>query len=339
MNSYKPRAKVGCSLACLMLSSCVLLAPLAGHAQSANNDGGKGWFLVALIPAVGDAIKAAFSSSVGQGATCIFGNLLSFSGAQANYNCKPAVNPQSINNVPNNGAAFVPGALAAGASAAAGAQPVQANSFAPISTGVAQNLSTQPVLSFVVKKLANEQPRGAEVAQLVSGPLQQTGSPSFTLKTGEAFAIAFATSVPGRVKLINTDAQGVVSTSPTYEAIPGNDNRMPREHEGGILMTGATGTEYMDVEFTPCVSASLAQDSRVAGFNGQLPPCSAGVAVKQYRPATANGEGGVADHGGKAMQFPSSGDPSQPVAIAPANYAKGEQLRFRIVINHVPKGF
>jgi hypothetical protein len=313
------------SFAGLLLSAGIVMSPMPGHGQSVSAEGGKGWFLVTLIPAVADAIKAAFSSSVGQGATCIFGNLLSFSGAQANYNCKPAVNPQTVNNVPNNGGAFV-----------AGGVPTPA---APIAPGVAQNLSTQPVLSFVVKKLANQHPRGAEVGQLVSGPLQQGGAPSFTLKTGEAFAIAFATSVPGRVKLINTDATGAVSSSPTYEAIPGNDNRMPRELEGGILMTGTPGTEYMDVEFTPCVSASLTQDARVAGFSGHLPPCSAGVAVKQYRPALANGEGGVADFGGKAMQFPASGDPSQPVAIAPANYAKGEQLRFRIVINHVPGGF
>ena len=326
MKSSISRAFAGSSLAGLVLSAGILIAPMSGHAQAVNADGSKGWFLVALIPAVGDAIKAAFSSAVGQGATCIFGNLLSFSGAQANYNCKPAVNPQMVNNVPNNGGAFV-------------ATGVPAAPIAPISPGVAQNLSSQPVLSFVVKKLANEHPRGAELGQLVSGPLLQSGTPSFTLKTGEAFAIAFATSVPGRVKLINTDAHGAVSSSPTYEAIPGNDNRMPREHEGGILMTGATGTEYMDVEFTPCVSASLAQDARVAGFSGHLPPCSAGVAVKQYRPAQANGEGGVADFGGKAMHFPASGDPGQPVAIAPANYTKGEQLRFRIVINHVPGGF
>lgn len=322
MKSIFSSAFTGRSVVGLALSACLLVSPVAGHAQTANADGGKGWFLVALIPAVGDAIKAAFSSAVGQGATCIFGNLLSFSGAQTNYNCKPAVNPQTINNVPNNGAAFVAGAPAV-----------------PIAAGVAQNLSTQPVLSFAVKKLVNEQPRSAEVAQLVSGPLLQSGTPSFTLKTGEAFAIAFATSVPGRVRLINTDANGAVSSSPTYEAIPGNDNRMPRETEGGILMTGATGTEYMDVEFTPCVSASLSQDVRVSGFSGHLPACPAGAVVKQYRPAQANGEGGVADFGGKAMQFPASGDPSQPVAIAPASYAKGEQLRFRIVINHVPGGF
>ncbi len=325
MKSMNTRFAQSRSIAAGMLCAGMVLSPLPGQAQGSNAEGGKGWFLVALIPAVGDAIKAAFSNTVGQGATCIFGNLLSFTGTQTNYNCKPAVNPQTVNIAPNNGGAFV-----------AGGAPMPA---VPIASSVAQSLATQPVLSFVVKKLANQHPRAAELGQVASGPLVQTGGPSFTLKTGEAFAISFATSVPGRVKLINTDANGGVTASPTYEAIPGNDNRMPRDHEGGILMTGATGTEYMDVEFTPCVSLSLAQDTRVAGFSGHLPACSAGVAVKQYRPALASGEGGVADHGGKAMQFPSSGDPSQPVAIAPANYAKGEQLRFRIVIHHVPGGF
>jgi hypothetical protein len=131
MNSIRPWAKARTSAASLVLSGCVLWAPVPAQTQpqTTDADGSKGWLLMALLPAV----------------------------------------------------------------------------------GVALNLASQPVLSFAVKKLASGKPNGAELAQLASSPLQQIGMPSFSLKTGEAFAVLFATSVPGRVKLINTDAKGVVS--------------------------------------------------------------------------------------------------------------------------------
>ena len=100
-------------------------------------------------------------------------------------------------------------------------------------------------------------------------------------------------------------------------------------------MTGRPGVEYLDVEFVPCISQSLSQHPSVMSFVNSLPACTNEAATKDYRPAQPSGKGGVADFGGKAMSFPASADPSQPVAIAPANYAKGEMLRFRLRIDHI----
>lgn len=223
------------------------------------------------------------------------------------------------------------------AAPAAPAAPAAQAAQAGLNPGQAAALSTQPILSFVVQKLSSAVPHSPVHAVLVEDRFSQQTEPSFSLATGEAFAIKFSTSVPGRVRLINTDVDAVVSTSPLYEAVPGNDNRMPREYEGGIEMTGKPGIEYLEVEFVPCVSQALVGHPSVQPFNGQLPACTLEPATKQYRPALANGRGGLVAMGGKAMVFPASGDPSQPVAIAPGNYAKGEMLRFRLRIQHLPK--
>ena len=188
-----------------------------------------------------------------------------------------------------------------------------------------------------MQKLANAAPGAPALEMLPSQPLQSGQEPVFDVYTDQAFAVLFATSVPGRVRLINTDVNQVVSTSSLYEAIPASDNRMPRTHEGGILMTGTPGVEWLDVEFTPCISPSLQQHPAVAGFVGSLNPCTNEAVTKRYTPAMANGKGGAATFGGKAMSFPTGGDPTQPVAIAPPSYAKGDALRFRVKINHLPK--
>lgn len=208
---------------------------------------------------------------------------------------------------------------------------------APLNDQAAGILSSQPVLSFVVQKLADHKPQSPVIGLLAQDQLNGQNEPSFAVTTGDAFAIRFVTSVPGRVRLINTDVDGQTSVSSLYEAVPAGDNRMPREHEGGILMTGRPGIEFLDVEFVPCVSASLAQHHAVQPFAGQLPACSLEAATRQYRPARADGGGGVADLGGKAMNFPSNPDPTQAVAIAPAGYAKGEALRFRLRIQHLAR--
>lgn len=218
-------------------------------------------------------------------------------------------------------------------------QPLMApaNPTTVATNSFAVDAARQPVFSFVVQKLANSFVGAETLGILASQPLQEGQEPAFDITTDQAFAVLFATSVPGRVRLINTDVDQVVATSSVYEAIPANDNRMPRQHEGGILMTGKPGTEWLDVEFTPCISPSLKQNPSVTGFVGILNPCGNESATKQYPPALANGKGGAAAFGGKAMAFPVGADPSQPVALAPSNYAKGDTLRFRIKINHQAK--
>jgi hypothetical protein len=207
---------------------------------------------------------------------------------------------------------------------------------APAIGGVqAQQLAQTPIFSFILNKLTDDTPK-ATVKEVVQFTNVQQGNArlSFDIKTGEAFAILFATTVPGRVRIINTDASGAVSASDVYEALPGADNRMPRDWQGGIVMSGASGTEYMEVEFTPCLSQQYVNDPRVSPFQGILPQCSQEAATKAYAPALASGKGGVVDSGSKAMVFPASAHPGQPVAVAPADYAKGGVLTFRITVNH-----
>ena len=328
---------------------------------SAAQDGqpsSRGWFALALLPKVGDVFIAATQ----QGAGCVFTRLLNFLGAGTNPNnpnCNtgaaganyvpagaqfnayggPAWNAAAQPAVWPGQPAMPPGAVAAApAGVQAPALSMPAAPTAPALTAhTAGVLSTQPLLSFVVQKLTDNAPRSPVVGVLAQDQLRAQAEPSFALTSGESFAIRFATTVPGRVRLINTDVDSNVSVSSLYEAVPGGDNRMPREHEGGILMTGKPGIEYLDVEFVPCISPSLAQHPAVAPFAGTLAGCSLEPATRQYRPALAGGGGAVADGAGKAMSFPASTDPTQPVAIAPADYAKGDALRFRLRIQHLAR--
>lgn len=323
----------------------------------------KSIFLTALIP----ALTGQVVSVLAQGAGCVFSRLFSFMGARPNFNCiDPA---QGANNAPMNNQ-FQQGQQQYGQPQQYGqqgygqqqqfaqqqygqsqqfmqqqpaqqpmAQPYAASNGANggFTSAMAADAARQPVFSFVIQKLSNAAVGAEMLGMMASQPLQAGQEPAFDIVTDQAFAVLFATSVPGRVRMINTDGDQMVAASSVYEAIPANDNRMPRVHEGGILMTGKPGTEWLDVEFTPCVSPSLQQHPVVAGFVGVLNPCGNEAATKQYPPALANGKGGAAAFGGKAMAFPMGADPSQPVALAPSNYAKGDTLRFRIKINHQSK--
>lgn len=199
----------------------------------------------------------------------------------------------------------------------------------------AGDLAQTPLFSFIVNKLTDNTTaaRVKEVVQFQDVP-QGAQNLSFAIRTGESFALLFTTTVPGRVRLINTDVNAAVTSSDVYEALPGQDNRMPRDWQGAIMMAGTPGTEYLDVEFTPCVSAQFASDPRVAPFQGVLPVCSQDVATKTYSPARGLSDGGVLGGGARAMIFPASPNPGQPVALAPPNYTRGGVLSFRITVQH-----
>ena len=314
-------------IACAVLVASIACMPIVVNAQTVENDqsGGKGWFALLLLPKVKEALVGAISTAFSSGASCVFSNLFSFMGAADNPACKPKTDPQTINNVPNNGTGSLTTSTPVAATPTASA----------VTTAQAEGLAAQPILTYIVKKLASHEPNAQETGVITNGQFEKDGSPTFKIRTGESFAIAFSTTVPGRVRLINTDVDQNVSPSSLYETLPGADNRLPRLHEGGILMTGKAGVEFMDVEFTPCIAQSYAQDPRVLPFVNQLKPCTAESATKSYKPAQASGKGGVADFGGKAMLFPTNANPAQPVAISPTNYSKGELLRFRIMIDHV----
>jgi hypothetical protein len=209
----------------------------------------------------------------------------------------------------------------------------------PMNNTQAVQLAQTPVFSFIVNKLTDNTPQ-AQIKEVVQfdNVAQGTQILGFNIKTGESFAVLFATTVPGRVRMLNTDVNQVVTASDVYEALPGADNRMPRDWQGGIMMAGRAGTEYLDVEFTPCVSQQYINDPRVVQFRGLLPSCSQDSATKRYTPALPNGKGGVIGGGAKVMVFPPSANPGQPVALAPENYSRGGALTIRIIINHQTPG-
>jgi hypothetical protein len=274
-----------------------------------------------LMPLVISALSPVLQAGFG----CIFDRLFSFMGANPSPACTQP-NQTAVVQLPNNAspsgvnvASINPMPAPQGSENA-----VQAPPGLGAQTGNAQVLATTPVLSFIVNKLSDATPQATVTQTVQFANVQQPGSNlAFDIRTGESFAILFATSVPGRVRLVNTDVEHHVTASDVYEALPAADNRMPRDWQGGITMAGAKGTETLDVNFTPCISPRYASDPRVTMFQGMLPACSAEVDATPTR-AT----------GAKAMVFPSSPTPGQPVGLAPANYAKGEALTFRITINH-----
>jgi hypothetical protein len=72
------------------------------------------------------------------------------------------------------------------------------------------------------------------------GPLDVAGG-SPRLKTGDVFALRYATNLLGQVQVDNIDALGVRTPLGTYNVPPGQDNRIPRSK--GIQLTGTTGLE------------------------------------------------------------------------------------------------
>jgi hypothetical protein len=112
------------------------------------------------------------------------------------------------------------------------------------------------------------------------------GSP--TLRTGDVFAIRFATNLPGLVKIENVDAQGVVSDlskGGAYQVIPGRDNRIPRTK--GMKLVGDTGLEIFTLNFYPCMPNPPPPEGLPASLQGRLLDCST-VADKQLGLNSAN---------------------------------------------------
>src|SRR5574343_372208 len=88
---------IACASAVLVANAQTYYPPTQG------SDGGKGIFLTMLV----GAVQTQFVQSFAQGSGCVFGNLLSFMGAQANYNCKNGQNMAGY--TPNTG--FAPGGM------------------------------------------------------------------------------------------------------------------------------------------------------------------------------------------------------------------------------------
>lgn len=94
-----------------------------------------------------------------------------------------------------------------------------------------------------------------------------------TLKTGDVFALRFATNLPGQVRVENIDASGQRSPLGTYNVLPGQDNRIPRTK--GIQLVGTTGEETFNLYFYPCLPSEAAGLRGLATYKDELPDCSA----------------------------------------------------------------
>ncbi len=105
-------------------------------------------------------------------------------------------------------------------------------------------------------------------------PLDVTGKRP-VLKTGDAFALRFATNLPGQVRIENVDAQGVRSPLGVYNVLPGQDNRIPRTK--GIQLAGSTGVETFNLDFYPCLPPEAAGLRGYAVYKDALPPCGSGA--------------------------------------------------------------
>jgi hypothetical protein len=94
-----------------------------------------------------------------------------------------------------------------------------------------------------------------------------------TLKTGDVFALRFATNLPGQVRVENVDAGGQRNPLGTYNVLPGQDNRIPRTK--GIKLTGTTGEETFNLYFYPCLPPEATGLRGLATYKEALTECAA----------------------------------------------------------------
>ena len=303
-----------------------------------NNPGsgqtdGKSLFVAALVPAVVNQVVQVFSQGVG----CAFGRCLAVLGARPNFACLTEQELQSWKQ--QQGITGPPYGVGQGGQPQGTPGRVSQSSPAAfqqvaIPVSAAAQLSLQPLLAFNIQETDGPAPHGKVLKTLASGVLHAGQNPSFQIKTNASFAMTFSTSVPGRIRLINTNSDNMRVESDLYEALPGSDNRMPQAHQGAIQMIGKPGAETLEVVFTPCISDIFRNHPRVAGFANSLPSCGAESATKGY---VAQGGKRAADAmtGGRTMLFPANSDTRELLAVAPSDYKPGEVLRFTVNIDHI----
>ncbi len=311
--------------------SGLLLLSLGRPVMAQNEDeGGKG--LAFLVPAI---VQAA-SSAIGMGMQTLFSNLFNWAarpincalgaeGGMAGYGMGYGMQSISGNNCKKE--------EATGSGAPAAVQnPASFNQPAPtLGRTELERLSERPVVALVVQKYAG---KDASAPPLDTIRFDRVGEGMdmlrFDIRTGEHFALRFDTSVPGRVRLVNTDAGGKTETVGFYEVVGSSENRMPRRTN--IEMVGAPGNETLEVIFTPCISAALAGDARVAQFSPYLPACGDEAATRGL-PQVSMQRLDI----GKGMNNPEFSENAATVLMAaPVSTSKGASLNARILINHLP---
>ncbi len=301
-------------IAITVLLSCSFLAqPAIAQSQndsSAQQAQGKSPFMAVLLPALYQSLSTAISTSVGSGVGCLIGRFLNFiGGAKPNPDC---VSPSSGSAPPAPNSSFSQGAVVS---------PEQATVYAK-----------QPITALELHRYASGQINAASLGVI---PPDAGSTDTFTLKSGDSFAIKFATTVPGRVRILNVDATGKTDISDLYEASPQGDNRLPREHQGNITLDDTTGMETFTLEFKPCVSQAIASRPDVARFVNLIPPCDDQAATKDF-PIILPGQNVNATASGKGMTIPNSGT-NQVIGVASKDAVPGELARMTIRINHTAR--
>lgn len=134
---------------------------------------------------------------------------------------------------------------------------------AAVADAIPFNESLQPSLLMGIEQLDPD--RFTPVRSLA-----QSAEPPH-LRTGDVFAISFASNVPGRITVENSDSAAVHSVVASYTILPGQDNRFPPRR--GIQLVGATGLETFEVLFQPCIPDIASALPQLATFKGRLPAC------------------------------------------------------------------
>lgn len=314
-------------------ASLLMCLPSFNYAQTTSTqEGAKIAFFLPMLAAV-------FQETIRTSTTTLFSNLFNrlFNplncwanntngnqpSSQTPINC-PQASSQGFANgggAGNTGGMFVPPFNAS-------APTQQATSLMQFTPDQArEKLSQSPAFTLKLERLANEQAGSAVLSSIEFRKQDGTGDFSYAIRSGEIFAIKFQTTVPGRVRILN-EAEGKTEQIGFYEVIPEIDNRMPRAR--GMRVNPPAGTEYLLIEFTPCVSTAMLSDPRVAAFSAHLSPCSNEVASKQYTAGKY-----TPPAGSKAISNLDSPDMTQPV-LAAREVSPGQTLTMRIVVDHQP---
>lgn len=136
----------------------------------------------------------------------------------------------------------------------------------PETAGGPANERLVPTVGYAIDQL---DPTSFEV--LRSSSLSEAAT---TLKTGDVFAIRYATNLPGQVRLENIDPAGQINDLGVYTVFPGATNRIPSDH--GIKLVGRPGLEVIKLYFFPCVPGGPDMEALKAEFGNRLPACGEG---------------------------------------------------------------
>lgn len=282
-----------------------------------NSDGGKVFLLMPII-------QGAFASALSSAASTLFGNIFNklfnpvtcwsqdMGSNQTSPNCAPPAG-----NVAGTTAGFT---------AAPGFNPPAAVIPQMTPDQAREKLAQAPAFTLKIDKLSSDQPNLQPQQSLEFRKDPGSNDLTYSINTGDFFAMLFQTTVPGRVRILN-EAGGQTTPIGYYEVIPDSDNRMPRSR--AMRVDPPAGTEYLHIEFTPCVSSGMLGDPRIAAFSPYMAPCSNESATKQF----AGGKY-VPPPGSKVIVNLDSPDPTQPIAAA-RELSKGETLTMRIIVNHM----